>query len=158
MTTVRDPATDAGEQRPETSPWSAPHPEGPLAEALRRAEAARAAVRDGEPLAPSPEPGDPEDLESGVQALAREAIRRDGAREAMAVTLDWPRGEAAGEPEGRPASWRGWMALAAAIVLAMAAAAIAILLSPRDTRPVPLPPATDGSGLRIERHLSHPAG
>lgn len=150
-------------QHPQPSPWSAPRPDGPLAAALQRAQAARSAVateRCGgafdEPLPlpadlqPAALPSVPrqQTLDHDIEALAREAQARDGAREALAIALEWP-DDASGRRRDR--GRRRWIGLGLVVVLAGAAAAIAFALAPDDA------PAGKAQGdLKLERQLQPP--
>lgn len=120
---------------------------------MRLAETQRAAgAVPAEDLAPSA----PEALEQDIEALAREATARDDAREALAIALEWPEEKDEPRDAGRR-RWMGWLALAAAILLAAVAAAIAVSMAPEESLQAPLPSSVD-EGLRMERQLSVPAG
>jgi hypothetical protein len=151
------------------SAWSVPRADGPLAQALRRAEALRSqGASAGEPAAVAPpcddvsRPAavpvpasvpdlDPEILEHEIELLAQEALARDRTREALAIALEWP--DDSSPPRRSLAPWMGWAALAGALVLGGAAAAIAVAISPSEKPVLSLP---DGDGLKIEKRLSLP--
>lgn len=95
-----------------------------------------------------------ESMAQDIAALAREASAHDGEREALAIALEWPAEGAPPLPEERAVRpWLGWTTLAGALVLAVAAAAIALSLAPRDAPPL-RKPASDT--LKMERQLSLP--
>ena len=155
MTTPPDRENDAP-LRPQDLSWSAPRPDGPLAQALKLAQAERASQ-------PSPfiqtgtgaqgHPG--ERLEHDIESLAREAQSRDPAREAIALSLEWPAESTVLPERPRHHAWLGWGALIAAIAVAVAAAVVAVLWSPPEaTTPSPTLPIE--RGLKMDQHLSHP--
>jgi hypothetical protein len=165
MTTTLPEAQDRETRLATPSAWSAPRADGPLAQALRRAQELRSqgglfdnaadveAPSGGDlpkPAVPDPAP-DPESFQHDIELLAQEALARDGTREALAIALEWPEDAAGRRRQLRP--WMGWAALAGALVLGGAAAAIAVAFSPPE-EPALAPP--DGEGLKIEKRLSLP--
>jgi hypothetical protein len=160
--TLRDPV-QAGSTTLTPNPWGVPQPDGPLAAALRDAQAQRAQGAAMGPqeapsdipievlpdLAPVEVPAAPsaDGLALEIEKLAREARAQDPMREALALALEWPDEAPAGR-QTRP--WRGWAALAGMVVLAGAAAAVAVSMSSND---VPVPPIP----LKLEKSLSLPA-
>ena len=144
---------------PTPSPWSAPRPDGPLAAALRDAQAHRAQAPAGDtvpadiPIEVLPdlpqlgaETGSPEVLQHDIEQLARDARARDAMREALAVALEWPQEGRGGHASRRTRRWWGWMALGGMVVLAGAAATV-VSMSGEETLPVP---------LKLEKSLSLP--
>jgi hypothetical protein len=168
MSTILPDLQDEQPRPTSPSPWSTPRPDGPLAQALRRAEAQRSRIGaselDSEPVwdeplppelqpLPSPASPPPEAMAHDIEALAREARAHDGDREALAIALEWPADAAALDERRAMRSWFGWIALASALALAGVAAAIAVALAPRERAPARKPAAEI---LKLERQLSIP--
>jgi hypothetical protein len=164
MSTISSELPDAHSRPALPSAWSAPRPDGPLAQALREAEAERLRIAAAQPARddewddplpadmqplPDPEGAKPASMADDIEALAREARAHDDEREALAIALEWP--ATAALRKRRVGSWVGWAVFAAVLILA-GVAAIAVL-APRDRAPLSKP---QNETLKLERQLSMP--
>lgn len=148
------------------SPWSVPRPDGPLAAALRVAQAQReqCPIAESErPVADIPaevlpdlkvteaaRPPSSEALAREIETLAREARERHTRRQALAIALEWPDNARSGVAGRRTRRWWGWVALAGMVVLAGAAATVAVSMSGDEAAgPLQAP-------LKLEKRLSLP--